>query len=151
MTGSLKFDGAETDREHREVESRKRILGLDTMHRVLVVGSTQAPEEAIALKAYENLCQRFPNLRMIVVPRHTERFDEVNELLEKSDYNVIPVESVGVRANANDWKILLVDTIGELRWLWGLAEFGFVGGSFGKRGAEYDRASRLWRSRIIWP
>jgi 3-deoxy-D-manno-octulosonic-acid transferase len=35
-----------------------------------------------------------------------------------------------------DWKIFLADSVGELRWWWGLADIGFVGGSFGSRGGQ---------------
>ncbi|MCR9295831.1 MAG: 3-deoxy-D-manno-octulosonic acid transferase, partial [bacterium] len=38
--------------------------------------------------------------------------------------------------SVDDWEILLVDSVGELRWWWGLAEIAIVGGSFGDRGGQ---------------
>lgn len=136
ITGSLKFDGAESNRHHEEVQSRRFLLGLDEHHSIFVVGSTQAPEEQIALSAFQKLSERFPNLRMIVVPRHPERFDDVYQLLAASHLKVLRRSQIGIQADAEDWQILLGDTVGELRWLWGLADYGFVGGSFGNRGGQ---------------
>ncbi len=73
---------------------------------------------------------------MILVPRHPERFEEVANLLQASQLRFLRRSEASGNADANDWQVLLADTVGELRWLWGLAEFGFVGGSFGKRGGQ---------------
>ena len=76
----------------------------------------------------------FPNLRLILVPRHPDRFDPVAELLERSgltyhrrSQTVIPVSS----------PIVLLDSVGELGAAWGLADVGFTGGSLdGHRGGQ---------------
>ncbi len=136
VTGSLKFDGAETDKQHREVLARRRELGIQSHHSVFVVGSSQSPEEQIAIRAFQQLSNRYSHLRMILVPRHPERFEEVANLLHASQLRFLRRSEATGNADANDWQVLLADTVGELRWLWGLAEFGFVGGSFGKRGGQ---------------
>lgn len=136
VTGSMKFDGAEFDRAHEEVLTRSRWLGLDARHRIWVVGSTQSPEEQIALDAFQQLTERFPDLRLIIVPRHPERFPDVAKQIEHSGLRWIRRSQVGNFANAEQWQVLLADSVGELRWWWGLAHLGFVGGSFGNRGGQ---------------
>lgn len=135
VTGSMKFDNANFDRSHPEVLSRRQQLDLRAEDKVWVVGSTQSPEESICLEAYRKVLDSFPELKMILVPRHPERFDEVAEQLEQSGFAVYRRSRMSDQIPA-DWQILLGDTLGELRWWWGLADLGFVGGSFGNRGGQ---------------
>ena len=134
-TGNLKFDGATSDRNHPEVLLRKTQLGLTSQHLVWVVGSTQAPEEAYAIDAFRRLHTKFPQCKMIVVPRQPDRFDEVARFLENSGFPFAR-RSQAVDVSQQPWDILLADSVGELRWWWGMADIGFVGGSFGDRGGQ---------------
>jgi 3-deoxy-D-manno-octulosonic-acid transferase len=84
VTGSLKFDGAQTDRNNQRTAALRRLAGLGGDEIVLLAGSTQAPEEAYALSIYQRLAPSRPELRLILVPRHKERFDEVAALLDRS-------------------------------------------------------------------
>jgi 3-deoxy-D-manno-octulosonic-acid transferase len=133
--GNLKFDGALSDRNHPEVAQRRAQLGLSSQDQVWVVGSTQSPEEQYAIEAFLQLQNEFPELRLIVVPRHPDRFDEVAGWLKDAgiDYRR---RSETKNESISDWRVLLGDTVGELRWWWGLADIAFVGGSFGDRGGQ---------------
>jgi 3-deoxy-D-manno-octulosonic-acid transferase len=73
-TGSLKFDGAQTDRANPRTAELRELAGLIGEEIVLLVGSTQAPEEEYALSIFKRLEADHPKLRLIIVPRHTERF-----------------------------------------------------------------------------
>jgi 3-deoxy-D-manno-octulosonic-acid transferase len=141
VTGNIKFDGATPDREHPEVVHRRQLLSLTKSPSadppiVWLCGSTQAPEEALCLHAMTNLLPRFPHLRMILVPRHAERFDEVARLVESSGLPWIRRSQLHDDPAGTEWRIFLADSVGELRWWWGLANIGFVGGSFGSRGGQ---------------
>ncbi len=136
VSGSLKFDNVNADRQHPEVLARRKLAGLEEHHRVIVVGSTQDPEEHAALTALERLVPTHPNLKMIVVPRHPERFNEVNDLLRRGKLKVVRRSEIAVSTSADDWQVMLVDTVGELKWWWGVAELALVGGSFGSRGGQ---------------
>lgn len=137
VSGSLKFDNVISDRQHPEVLRLRRMVGLTNEHRVIVVGSTQDPEEQAAVNAVKGLLEKFPKVKLIVVPRHPERFSEVHRLLEQSQLKVLKRSELGVNAIVPEaWQVLLVDTVGELRWWWGVAELALVGGSFGSRGGQ---------------
>jgi 3-deoxy-D-manno-octulosonic-acid transferase len=141
VTGNIKFDGATPDREHAEVAKRRALLSLDTPSEdgeriVWLCGSTQAPEESLCLEAFASLLPRFPTLRMILVPRHAERFDEVARLVESSGLPWLRRSQLTDAPAGTHWRVLLADSVGELRWWWGLADLGFVGGSFGSRGGQ---------------
>ncbi|MDR2169921.1 MAG: hypothetical protein LBP59_07260 [Planctomycetaceae bacterium] len=82
VTGSMKFDGAVFDRDNAETAKLRLLAGIESGDVVFVAGSTQSPEELFAVECYKNLCLEFPALRLIIVPRHEERFGEVAKLLD---------------------------------------------------------------------
>lgn len=136
VTGSVKFDNVNFDRQHERVKSLGELVGLTEKNRVWIVGSTQAPEEIAAAKCFASLAQLHPELRLIVVPRHPERFDTVFDELRSLGMPILRRSQLSNTHATTPWKILLVDTIGELRWWWGLADVALVGGSFGNRGGQ---------------
>jgi 3-deoxy-D-manno-octulosonic-acid transferase len=138
VTGSLKFDNAPESRDNFEVHSRCSWAGVDPWHRVWVFGSTQEGEEQIALDVYRRLSEQFQELRLILVPRHRERFDRVAQLIESSGLIPHRRSTAGSMQDLN-WtseRVVLVDTIGELRHWWGVGQIATVGGSFGDRGGQ---------------
>ena len=84
VTGSIKFDGAQTHRANPATQALAQAAGLAEDDIVFLAGSTQQPEESLALATYQSLRDRFPRLRLILVPRHPERFAEVAEMLTSS-------------------------------------------------------------------
>ncbi|HEX5270310.1 MAG TPA: 3-deoxy-D-manno-octulosonic acid transferase, partial [Gemmataceae bacterium] len=136
VTGSVKYDGTSADRGNPKTHELRRLLAIRGEDLVLIAGSTQAPEEEVALAIFRRLRPEFPRLRLIVVPRQKDRFDEVAALLARSGEPF--VRRSGLAPNAKPQAaVVLVDTIGELGALWGLADVAFVGGSLdGKRGGQ---------------
>ncbi|MCU0710574.1 MAG: 3-deoxy-D-manno-octulosonic acid transferase [Pirellula sp.] len=136
-TGSIKFDNASSSRSSNEILDRRQLLQIDSTDLIWVVGSTQYPEEQLMIDAFMQLRSKVPNLRMILVPRHKERFEDVAKKIQSTG---IPWDRRSRLDDANpinqDWQIFLGDSIGELRWWWGMADIGFVGGSFGDRGGQ---------------
>ncbi|MGB9687823.1 3-deoxy-D-manno-octulosonic acid transferase [Thermogutta sp.] len=84
VTGSLKFDGAECDRSNPHTQFLRELAQIACDETVFLAGSTQEGEEAAALEVFRRLGPSFPRLRLILVPRHPERFDSVAELLRAS-------------------------------------------------------------------
>jgi 3-deoxy-D-manno-octulosonic-acid transferase len=133
-TGSLKFDGALTDRANAKTRQLRELAGFTNQDIVFLAGSTQAPEEEIALRVFRELVRDYPSLKLVLVPRHPERFDEVADLLSRSDLSWSRRSQLS--ASPLPPSAILVDTIGELGAWWGTASIGFVGGSFGDRGGQ---------------
>jgi 3-deoxy-D-manno-octulosonic-acid transferase len=154
VTGSMKYDGAQTDRNNPKTRQLAALAGFAENDIVLLAGSTQDPEEAMALDTFRALSQQWPQLRLVLVPRHPDRFDAVAKLLESSG---VPwqrrTELVGRgtggerRGKAESLspvprppspapRVLLVDVVGELGAWWGAAHIAFVGGSMGSRGGQ---------------
>jgi 3-deoxy-D-manno-octulosonic-acid transferase len=147
ITGSIKFDGVQTDRANARVTELRRIFGITEDERVLIAGSTQAPEERFAIESYLQLRSKYSHLRLILVPRHKERFDEVARLVENEFHLSLIRRSASLApqhdssasprvASRGSAPIILLDTLGELSACWGLATIAFVGGSLTRRGGQ---------------
>ncbi len=136
ITGSIKFDGARTDRTNADTERLARLAGIASSDLVFLAGSTQEPEEALALDAFQSLVASHPRLRLILVPRHPERFDAVAELLNRRGVRWQRRSRLDADRADPAVRILLVDAVGELGAWWGTAHIAFVGGSLGQRGGQ---------------
>ncbi|QSA97548.1 lipid IV(A) 3-deoxy-D-manno-octulosonic acid transferase [Methylococcus sp. EFPC2] len=124
VTGNLKYDmELPADLATRGAALRAELFGARP---VLIAASTHDGEEAQVLSAFAQLRARFPDLLLVLVPRHPERFDPVHALAVAAGYSV-------TRRNehlpAFDADIFLLDTLGELRLFYAAADVTFVGGS----------------------
>jgi 3-deoxy-D-manno-octulosonic-acid transferase len=136
ITGSIKFDGAQTNRQNPRTRELAALAGIDENDVVFLAGSTQDPEELLALDAYRQLAPEFPSLRLIITPRHAERFESVADLLQRAG---LPWQRRSrLESDGADWRarVLLVDAVGELAAWWGTAHIAYVGGSMGRRGGQ---------------
>lgn len=142
VIGSAKFDRVNTDRRNASTQQLGAAFGLGDSEPVFIAGSTQDPEEKIALDTWLELRNEFPELRLILVPRHKERFEETARLVESYGLpllrrSVIDFKNAaGISMRNDDKPVILLDTLGELSACWGLADFAYVGGSMGNRGGQ---------------
>ena len=138
VTGSIKFDGVQSDRQHPRTQQLRALFQLQTGEITWIAGSTQAPEEEYCLKTYQELRREFPKLRLILAPRHPQRFDEVAARICACGLPLIRRSKGGTveGAIADQPAVGLLDTLGELATCWGLAEIAFVGGSLTRRGGQ---------------
>ena len=139
VVGSLKFDSASTpQRKAIDVDALLRQTGVPDEALVLVGGSTHAGEEAILAGIAGRLRKRFPNLFLIVVPRHQERGAEVGRELKAAGIRAIfrTELSGGRRCNPGEVDCLIVNTTGELRAFYERADVVFVGKSLTAEGGQ---------------
>ena len=134
VTGNLKFD-VEPPSPPPVMASLRQSFQESGAGPILVCGSTvDEEEERILLQAFQNILASHPRSVMILAPRHPERFPVVASLLE----------SIGIRFwRRSLWSgepvsggILLLDSIGELAPVYGLADIAFVGGSLVPKGGH---------------
>lgn len=135
VTGSIKFDGVQTDRSRAAVNELRQFFQLQPNDVIFIAGSTQAPEEEMAIQSYTKVREHFPQARLIIVPRHPERGDAIARSIQAAGYSIIRRSSSTI-VSTNMPAIGLLDTVGELSDCWALADIAFVGGSFGDRGGQ---------------
>lgn len=132
VTGSLKFDISVTP----ELAARAITLRRQWAPRrpVWIATSTHEGEESIILDAHRSLLERFPNLLLILVPRHPERFSTAREMAQKAGFSYILRSSGEIPSSST--QVVIGDTMGELMLLYGIADLAFVGGSLVERGGH---------------
>ncbi len=135
-TGSVKFDGVAAGRNPARTAALRTDLGIAPHRRIFVAGSTHAPEEALVLTTYRNLLQTHSDLRLIIAPRHQERFAEVAALIADAGFPVLRRTARENPAQSDQPAVVLLDTLGELSTIWSLADVAFVGGSLCQRGGQ---------------
>lgn len=136
VTGNVKYDGARTDRNNSRTLELRRLLNVSEGELLWVAGSTQAPEEEVVLNIFRSLRSSHPWLRLVLVPRHQDRFAEVASLLDRGKIPFVR-RSTLIHPVQDSPAVVLGDTMGELSALWGLADLAYVGGSLdGKRGGQ---------------
>ena len=154
VTGSVKFDGIECRPDHPGLTALRHAFQLPDSAPVLMAGSTQEPEELLLLDAWKLLQPEFPDLTLILVPRHKERFDAVAELVLQTGCSIIrrshPTTTDTTTDSHGRPAVRLLDTIGELSACWGLADLAFVGGSFGNRGGQNMIEPAAWGAAVLF-
>lgn len=131
VTGSLKFDISVTPQLAAKAVTLRRQWA---PHRpVWIATSTHEGEESVVIAAHQALLQQFPNLLLIPVPRHPERFPDAINLVRRwtklyhTLFREVPSTST---------QVVVGDTMGELMLLYGIADLAFVGGSLVERGGH---------------
>jgi 3-deoxy-D-manno-octulosonic-acid transferase len=149
VTGNCKFDSSG---EPLTEEERARLLaqfGFPPDAPIIVAGSTHPGEEALILQAFAAVRREIPHARLIIAPRHRERFDEVWNVLKQSRFAVARATRVtqtttptspqlstlnpalpAGRSQLSTPDVLLLDTVGQLARVYGLGGVAVVCGSF---------------------
>jgi len=173
VTGSLKYDTAEiTDKVEGTDVLAEQLFGTITNHksqianRLWVAGATGPGEEEIILEVYKDLTRQrqFNDLRLVIVPRKPERFDEVAELTQQKGFDLIRYSQVKRLATESTEKlkienlklkidaVILGDTMGDLRKFYSLASVIFVGRSLVPMGgSDMMEAAALGKCTIFGP
>jgi 3-deoxy-D-manno-octulosonic-acid transferase len=136
VVGSIKCDGVCCERDNAATTALARLAAISAADVVFLAGSTQAPEEALALDTFQRLAEAFPQLRLVIVPRHPDRFAQVAAMLDRRRVSWSRRSELERTAADAPARVLLVDTIGELAAWWGTAQIAYVGGSMGSRGGQ---------------
>jgi 3-deoxy-D-manno-octulosonic-acid transferase len=125
VMGNMKFDieiAEETMAKGRELKSSafgERF--------VWIIASTHKNEESLFLDLYPQIKAKIPELLLVIVPRHPERFIEVRKLCEERRLNVVMRTSGSPCSTGTD--VYIADTMGELKMLYAAADAAFIGGS----------------------
>ena len=132
--GNLKFDAQAVPSAGEKTAEILDRFELNTGAPLVLAASTHAPEEKIILESFKQICATQP-ARLMLAPRHPERFAEVASLLQSSGLSWARRTSAPDGGDV-DAAAILLDTIGELPSTFALASVVFVGGSIVDRGGH---------------
>lgn len=129
VTGSIKFDIALDNAQQSKIETIKAQLG---NRPIWVAGSTHPTEHEQVLSAHQQLLAHQSDALLIIAPRHPEQFDKVAALIE--------ARALSYSRRSQDYtpssQVLLADTLGELKLLYGCGQIAYIGGSLIERGGH---------------
>ena len=116
-----------------------------------VAGSTHAGEEEIVIHVYRELLSHYPDLRLILVPRHIERTGDILSLLRQNGFrDVITVTEIQNGRERDKERVVVVDVIGELFKVYSLAEVVYCGGSLAPKGGQNILEAAAWGKVIFY-
>jgi 3-deoxy-D-manno-octulosonic-acid transferase len=133
VTGNLKFDvDAPEDLDERGTALRRQ---WGARRPVLIAASTHHGEESLVLSAYARLIGRYPDLLLVLVPRHPERFAGVARLAARRGFATARRTRLAGALPATT-QVLVGDTMGELQSFYAAGDIAFIGGSLVRHGGQ---------------
>jgi 3-deoxy-D-manno-octulosonic-acid transferase len=132
--GNIKFDRDWPTMSREEYDLWLRRLHLSEDVPLWVAGSTHQGEDAIVLDLFQRLLPLFPRLRLIIAPRRVEEAGEIHRLAEARGLK--PVFKTDLPETGASYDVLILNTMGELGRVYGIATISFVGGSLVPRGGH---------------
>ncbi|MFC0120250.1 lipid IV(A) 3-deoxy-D-manno-octulosonic acid transferase [Pseudoalteromonas xiamenensis] len=129
-TGSIKFDIQLSEPEQIKARQLKSLL---SGRYVWVAGSTHPLEHEQVLAAHKLLLKQYPTALLIIAPRHPEQFEPVASLLATQQFRMTRRSNM---QSLEESQVLLADTLGELKCLYGASDVAYVGGSLIERGGH---------------
>jgi 3-deoxy-D-manno-octulosonic-acid transferase len=119
--------------------------------KVFVAGSTHEGEEEIVFHVYRKILERYPSFKLIIVPRHIERGQDVLAIARQNGFSdVITMTDIRGGKRASDERVIIIDVIGELFKVYGLATVVFCGGSLVPRGGQNILEAAAWGKVVFY-
>ncbi len=151
VTGNLKFDMAASVPDEASMAALQEEFHLPPGAPVWVAGSTHAGEEESVVAAWETVREKYPQLTLVLVPRHPERCRAVGEMLSERKIPFVMRSTLSrLSRPLSVGEVLLVDTIGEMLKLYAIADLVFVGGSLVKVGGHNVLEASLLKKPVLF-
>ena len=114
--------------------------------RIIIAGSTHQGEDELVINAFSNLKKEFPDVKLLLAPRHLKRAEQALALATETGLKC------GLRSqndNFDEKDIIILDTLGELSKMYQICDFAFIGGSFNKTGGHNPLESVVYSKPAI--
>lgn len=151
VTGNMKLDALDLNGRIEDREALRRQWGFSTSDLVLIGGSTHAGEEEILLRTLHRLRGEFPSLKLLLAPRHIERAEKILKLAQRMGLRGALAQEKDVRETQGA-DVRVLNQLGVLRRLYGLADLVFMGGSLVRHGGQNPvEPARVSRALVHGP
>jgi 3-deoxy-D-manno-octulosonic-acid transferase len=151
VCGNAKYDSLAAQTSAALLAEMGTILNMESGPPVLVAGSTHEGEEAIIIGVYKKILHTYPDCKLIVVPRHVERAPSVIALAREAGLGeVITLAEIMGGRQRRDERMIIVDVIGELFKVYGLATVVFCGGSLVAKGGQNIMEAAAWGKVVFY-
>ena len=144
VMGNLKFDITANLSEEEKQKYRDELK--TNNYRLFIGASTHKGEDEIVLNAFKALKEKNNDAKLLLVPRHPQRYEDVCKLLDETGYKW-GKRTLNDNFIKND--IILLDTMGELAKIFSICHIAFIGGSFSTTGGHNPLEANIWNKPVI--
>ncbi|MBU0605551.1 MAG: 3-deoxy-D-manno-octulosonic acid transferase [Candidatus Omnitrophica bacterium] len=157
VTGNMKFD-ADLVISDKSAAGVKELFGFKAGDEIFVAGSTHGGEEETVVSVYKELTKSFPDLKLVIAPRHVERAPEVENIVKRLGLEAVRMPRERDRSSSGpDLRgpsappgVLIIDAIGYLNEAYSIAEIVFVGGSLIPHGGQNPIEPAVFGKPVIF-
>ena len=128
---------------------RKR-LNLHPSQPVFIAGSTREGEEEIVLNVYARVSRHFPNMVLIIAPRHIMRSPQIESLLKRRGVEYQLRTEICEEGNPRTKPVVLLDTFGELFEFYSVGSVNYCGASLVPLGGQNPLEAAAWGKTVIY-
>lgn len=151
IMGNAKYDALAAMASPQLQKEVAGLMNVRENERFFVAGSTHQGEEEVVIKVYRELVKKYPDFKLIIVPRHIERAGDVANILHKYNLNdIITVTEIKNGKARRNERIVIVDIIGELFKVYSLATIVYCGGSLVPKGGQNILEAAAWGKVIFY-
>ena len=148
--GNAKFDVSDPLTDRQIGQWAKGLMGVDADTPVFVAGSTRHPEEQTILEAFIRLRRRFPEALLILAPRHIERTEQVRQWVVDHGLECQLRTRLDTDSHPRKASVVILDTMGELSDIYGIADMVFCGGSLVPKGGQNILEPAMWGKPVLY-
>lgn len=150
VTGNIKFEMEHLSIKEKESVILRNRLGLRENQPLLVAGSTHPGEEKSILENFKRLLSEYPDLVLILAPRHVERSEDIAQMIKKTGMKSIFWSRLSGNFQIKGGEIIQIDVIGLLAKIYSLATIVIIGGSFIPHGGQNPLEPAFFGKPIIF-
>jgi len=151
IVGNAKYDSLAARADDKLKHEMLDKLSIAPGSRVFVAGSTHDGEETVVLRVYKKLLEYYPDLLLILIPRHIERREEVLTCVkEEGFHDCITMSEINRGKQRTGERVTILDVIGELFKVYSLATIVFCGGSLVPKGGQNILEPAAWGNVIFY-
>ncbi|MDL2328145.1 hypothetical protein LJC71_00125 [Desulfosarcina sp. OttesenSCG-928-A07] len=150
VNGNVKMDTWLTDQDLAMVSQLRQRFYVDDTTPVFVAGSIRGPEIRSMMDVYEKLAGSIAGLLFILAPRHLGKTQQIIDLAESRNIFCQRRTALDLNGEKRRASLLILDTMGELRQVYGLASVVFCGGSLAPLGGQNVLEPAMWGKPVLY-
>ena len=150
INGNVKMDALDSDRDEAVIEDLKRLYAVNDHTPVFIAGSIRGAEAHILIQVYARLAAQVPDMVFIIAPRHIEKSSRIAELARANGIQWQYRTELGKTGTGRHAPLVILNTIGELRYVYSIASVVFCGASLVPLGGQNVLEAAVWGKPVLF-
>ena len=150
INGNVKMDAMDWDRDESVIEPIRRLFAVDADTPVFVAGSIRGAEADMLMAVYDQMATQVPGMVFIIAPRHIEKSSRIAEIAREKGISCQFRTELAESGGERQAPMVILNTIGELRHIYGIASVVFCGGSLVALGGQNVVEAAMWAKPVLF-